>query len=200
MSTLNFPTIRPSTVDWQFATMTQAFPSPFTGSEQTASMPGAARWIATLSFEKLTRLESRALEAFLISCNGPAGRFYLWNHARENPLGVATGTPVVDGAANYGGLIATRGWPPSVTGILLAGDYIGFNGEVKMVLADVNSDAAGKASISIGPNIRNIPADGATITTVKPKGTFRLLDDNQAKMQYRKQNGSYQIVCVETWT
>lgn len=179
--------------------MTQAFPSPFTGSEQTASMPGAARWIATLSFEKLTRLESRSLEAFLVSCNGPAGRFYLWNHARENPLGVATGAPVVDGAANYGGLVASRGWTPSVSGILLAGDYIGFNGEVKMVLADVNSGADGKASISIGPNIRIIPADGAAITTVKPQGTFRLLDDNQVKMQYRKQNGSYQIVCVETW-
>lgn len=200
MSTFDFPTVRPATVDWQFATVSQAFPSPFTGSEQTASMPGAARWIATLAFEKLTRLESRVLEAFLIKCNGNAGRFYLWNHARENPLGVATGTPLVDGAANYGGLVATRGWTPSVTGILLAGDYIGFNNEVKMVLADVNSDAAGKASISIGSNIRDIPADGAAITTVKPKGTFRLLDDNQAKMQYRKQNGSYQIVCVESWT
>jgi hypothetical protein len=200
MSTFDFPTVRPATVDWQFVTMTQAFPSPFTGSEQTASMPGAARWVATLSFEKLTRLEARALEAFLIRCNGPAGRFYLWNHARENPLGVATGTPLVDGAANYGGLLATRGWPPSVAGILLVGDYIGFNNEVKMVLADVNSDAAGKASISIGPNIRNVPADGAAITIIKPKGIFRLSDDNQAKMQYRKQNGSYQIVCVETWT
>lgn len=200
MSTFDFPTVRPATVDWQFATVSQAFPSPFTGSEQTASMPGAARWIATLAFEKLTRLESRVLEAFLISCNGTAGRFYLWNHARENPLGAAPGTPLVDGAANYGGLVATRGWTPSVTGILLAGDYIGFNNEVKMVLADVNSDAAGKASISIGPNIRNVPADGAAITTVKSKGIFRLLDDNQAKMQYRKQNGSYQIVCIESWT
>lgn len=135
-----------------------------------------------------------------MSCRGAAGRFYLWNQARENPLGVATGTPVVDGAANYGGLLTTRGWTASVAGILLAGDYIGFNGEVKMVLADVNSGSDGKASISIGPNIRNVPADGAAITIAKPKSTFRLLDDNQGKMQYRKQNGSYQFVCVETWT
>lgn len=200
MSTLDFPTIRPASVDWQLATVSASFPSPFTGDEQTASQPGAARWISTLTWSLLTRDEAADLEAFLVSCNGPAGRFYLWNHARETVRGSGAGTPLVDGPANYGGQIASRGWTPNAAGVLLRGDYFGFNNEVKMVKANVNADADGKALIAFGPNIRNVPADGAAITLVKAKGIFRLLDDNQAKFAYKKQTGSYQITCVETWS
>lgn len=197
---LQFPSVRPASVDWQFATVSESFASPFTGDEQTASQPGAARWFSSLSFENLTRSEAAELEAFLVRCNGTAGRFYLWNHAREIPLGSCDGTPLVDGAANYGGLLATRGWTPNATGVLRVGDYIGFNNELKMVLDTVNADASGLANIVIGPNIRNVPADGAEISLIKPKGIFRLLDDQQAKMAYRKQTGSYQFTCVETWS
>lgn len=200
MSILTFPAVRPASVDWQFSGLTQTFTSPFTNGEQTAQMPGSERWVSSLAFNSLTRLESRLLEAFLVACRGAGGRFYLWNHARENPLGAAGGNPVVDGAGNYGGLLATRGWTPNTAGILLAGDYIGVNNEVKMVLADASSDANGKASLAIGPNIRNAPSDGMSIATVKPQGLFRLQDDNQGKMAYRKQVGSYQFVCVETWS
>lgn len=200
MSTLDFPTVRPALVDWQLLTVSANFTSPFTGDEQTASQPGAARWLSTLTWQKLTRAEAFDLEAFLVSCNGTAGRFYLWNHARETIRGSGAGTPVVDGAANYGGQVATRGWTPNAAGVLLRGDYIGFNDEVKMVKANVDADAAGKAVVTFGPNIRIVPADGAAITLVKAKGIFRLLDDNQAKFAYQKQTGDYQIQCVETWS
>lgn len=200
MTILNFPDVRPDSVEWQFATVSESFASPFTGNEQTAALPGSARWIAAMIFSDLTRAEAYDLEAFLVECNGPAGRFYLWNMPREGVRGNPVGTPVVDGAANYGGLLATRGWTPSATGILLRGDYIGVNNELKMIRANANADAAGKATLLIGPNLRNVPADGTAIITASPKGIFRLLDDGQAKMKYSDALGGYAITCVETWS
>ncbi|MDO8932071.1 MAG: hypothetical protein Q7U97_06740 [Rhodocyclaceae bacterium] len=197
---LDFPDVRPDSFEWQFSTITESFASPFTGDEQTADLPGAARWIAATVFSDLARAEATNLEAHLVECNGPAGRIRLWNMARELPLGVATGTPVVDGADNYGGLLNTRGWTPSTAGILKRGDYFSVADEIKMLLADANSDADGKAALTFGPNLRNVPADGTSIVTTKPKGIFRLLDDNQAKMKYNETLGGYAIIYVETWS
>lgn len=199
MPTLAFPaSIRPVSADWQLVFNTRSFPSPLSGDTQTRETPGA-RWACALSFEHLRRDEVAAIEAFVVRLRGAAGRFTLWNHARENPRGVATGAPVVDGAANSGGTLATRGWTASVTGILLAGDLIGVNGELKQVVTDANSDATGKATLTIEPPLRATPADGAAITKVKPTATFRLLDDNQGGSRYRRALTSLQLQAVEAF-
>lgn len=199
MTTLAFPTIPAATVDWQLATVTENHASPFTGNEQTQAMPGAAKWVAVLTWRLLSRAEAADLEAFLVECDGPAGRFYLTNPARATPRGTPLGAPVVDGAANYGGLLASRGWTPNSANVLLRGDYVAVNNEPKMVLANVSSDAGGLATLRFKPNLRAVPADGTAIVTSSPNGIYRLLDDNQAKFAYRKQTGDYQITCVETW-
>lgn len=199
MTILTFPTIQAATVDWQFVGVSANFQSPFTGDEQTAANPGSTRMVAVLTWKLLSRAEAADLEAFLVECDGPAGRFYLTNQARKSPRGTPLGTPVVDGAANYGGLLATRGWTPSSAGILLRGDYFAVNNEPKMLLADANADAGGLATLRFKPNLRVVPADGTAVVTSSPSGIFRLLDDNQAKFAYRKQTGDYQITCVETW-
>ena len=199
MTILTFPAIQAATIDWQLLTVSGNFASPFTGDEQTESMPGAARILAVLTYKLLSRAEAADLEAFLWECDGPAGRFYLGNQARKTPRGTPSGAPVVAGAANYGGSLASSGWTPSATGLLLRGDYIGVNNELKMIRATVNADAGGLATLSIKPNLRVTPAAGAAIITTSPTGIFRLLDDNQAKFVYRKQTGDYQITCVETW-
>ncbi len=199
MPTLAFPaSIRPVSVDWQLVFNTRSFPSPLSNDTQTRETPGA-RWVCSLSFEHLRRDEVAALEAFIVRLRGAVGRFTLWNHARETPRGVATGTPVVDGAANAGGTLATRGWTPSITNSLRAGDLIGVNGELKQVVTDANSDANGKVTLTIEPPLRATPADGATITTVKPTATFRLLDDNQGGSRYRRALTSLQLQAVESF-
>jgi hypothetical protein len=199
MPTLAFPTsIRPVSVDWRLVFNTRSFLSPLSGDTQTRETPGA-RWACALSFEHLRRDEVATLEAFLARLRGAAGRFTIWNHARENPRGVATGAPVVDGAANSGGTLATPGWTASVTNILRAGDLIGVNGELKQVVVDANSDALGKVTLTIEPPLRATPADGATITTVKPTATFRLLDDDQGGARYRRALTSLQFQAVESF-
>lgn len=199
MTILTFPAPLAATVDWQLATVTANHASPFTNDEQTQANYGAARWVAVITWQKLMRPDAADVEAFLSECDGSAGRFYLGNQARRTPRGAPAGTPVVDGAANYGGSLASRGWTPSTSGLLLRGDFAAVNYEPKILRANVASDGTGKATLSIAPPMRQIPADGTAIITSNWVGIFRLLDDNQAKFAYRKQTGDYQITAVETW-
>jgi hypothetical protein len=182
MPTVNFPTLTqaaPTNLEFGLVSNTQTFVSPLSGQVQTLELPGA-RWRASFSFENLSDADAATLQAFLVSLRGQSGRFYLWNFARSTPRGVATGTPVVSGAGQTGSTLTTSGWTASVTGILKAGDFIGVNGELKMVTADVNSTAGGLATLSIEPPLRASPANGAAITTTKPTTTF-MLSDQSAK-------------------
>jgi len=186
MTTLSLPSgfRRPGGVTFSLKPNTQAFQSPLTKATQTMELPGA-RWAAVITWQDLTEAEIRVLRAFLARLRGRAGRVYLWDMAFETPAGVATGTPVVAGAGQSGATLATSGWTPSTTGILKTGDYIGVNGELKMVTADADSDAGGLATLAIEPPLRASPADAAALTTVKPTATFRLLDDDQDNIPIR---------------
>lgn len=112
--------------------------------------------------------------------------------------GLATGTPLVAGAAQSGSLLLTDGWTASQTPILRAGDVFTLSGgaggnlvnavnpvsyqsngyrQPFTALADVNSDAGGLASIPIAPSIVTSgaqqtvtasPSDNATITMYGP--------------------------------
>lgn len=200
MSILTLPALPAATVDWQFSGGSQVFPAEFAASENIASLPGRARMVAVLTWKLLARSDAADLEAALAELDGPAGRFYLGNQARMTPRGTPVGAPVVDGAANHGGLLTTRGWTASAAGVLKRGDFFAVGEELKMVVgADVDADAGGLASIRFRPWLRAVPPDGTAIVTSSPVGVFRLLDDEQVKFAYRKQTGDYQITAVEAW-
>lgn len=96
-------------------------------------------------------------------------------------VGVATGTPLVNGAGQTGATLVTKGWTNSVTGILKAGDVFTIAGVYSInpqtyqstgilqqfvVTADANSGAStGPAALSISPAIN----DG-TLTTTDAEG------------------------------
>jgi hypothetical protein len=84
------------------------------------------------------------------------------------PKGVATGTPLVNGASQTGASLVTDGWSANVTGILKAGDVIKIAGLnlVYDITADVNSNASGQATLSLSPPIFSgqSPADNAALT------------------------------------
>lgn len=181
MSALAWPTdLPPVSEEWALQAPTQAFRSPFTGSVQVRELAGA-RWMVTLAFNQDDPDVLAPLQALLVRLRGQAGTFALHSHHRPVPRGVATGTPLVDGASQTGASLDTKGWTAGQSGILLAGDYIGVNGELKMVVADADADGAGLATLLIEPPLRASPADEAVITTVRPTATFRLADDGQAR-------------------
>lgn len=132
-----------------------------------------------LSFPPLARVKAAQMMAFLASLRGKGGTFLAGDPMSKTAQGVATGTPLVNGAHSArSATLAIKGWTNSVTGILKAGDWVqtgsGVTQRVYMNLKDVNSDGSGNATLDIFPRLRESLSDGAAITKASTKGTFRL--------------------------
>ena len=97
--------------------------SPFTKQQQVFQWPGEG-WMLDVSLPPMKRAAAEKWWSFLVSLRGQLGTFYAGDDQATTPQGVATGTPVVNGAqGSMSPTLATKGWTHNVTGILLAGDY-----------------------------------------------------------------------------
>ena len=154
--------------------------SPFTKKQQVFEYEGKA-WSASVTLPPLTRADAQKWIGFLLSLKGPVGTFILKDPSRSVPLGSASsspGTPLVMGAGQTGNQIAIDGLPALASGYLLAGDYIQINtgaaATLHTVLSDADTDGSGQATLDIWPDIRQSPADNATIVVTDCGGLFRL--------------------------
>lgn len=152
--------------------------SPFSKAQQIYDWD-ADIWQAEVVFPRYRRAQAAALVAWLLSLRGVKGAFTLGpDRAAATPRGSVAGAPLVDGASQAGRTLATKGWTPSQSGVLLAGDYFqlgsGSTARLHMALADASSDGSGKATLDIWPKLRTSPADSATIVTSNPVGLWRL--------------------------
>lgn len=146
--------------------------------EQTYEFPGK-QWQVHIKLPPMKRRQAELINGFLLSLNGPSGTFYLGDTANKIPQGVATGNPVVDGIqTQFSQTCSTRGWTPNVNGILLCGDWVqmysGGGQRLYKVLADVNSDGAGKAVIPLWPRLRDNSPDASPLFTKNAQGIFYL--------------------------
>lgn len=151
--------------------------SPFTAAQQVYRYTGQF-WEADITLPPMKRADAEYWISFLMKLNGPYGTFLLGDPNGQTARGVATGTPLVNGASQTGNELVTDGWTTSTTGILKAGDYIQLGSDATArlykVLDDVNSDGSGNATLTVWPDLRTAPADNAAITVANPKGLFRL--------------------------
>lgn len=151
--------------------------SPFTAAQQVYKYTGQF-WEADITLPPMKREQAEYWISFLLKLNGSYGTFLLGDPNGQTARGVATGTPLVNGASQTGNSLVTDGWTNSTTGILKAGDYIqlgsGATARLYKVLDDVNSDGSGNATLTLFPDLRTSPSDNATITVTNPKGVFRL--------------------------
>jgi len=171
---VNFPTeFIVSACEWNLISNTQVHKSPLSGAVQTLELPGA-KWSATLTLTNQMPVAARRLAAFLTSLRGQAVGFYLFDHSHPIPAGSAPGIPVVSGPDQIGSQLVTSGWDASETGILIAGDYIQVDNELKMVVADADSDATGTSTLQIEPPWRNSPTDASSVVTNYPKALMKL--------------------------
>lgn len=150
--------------------------SPFSGTQQVYQHQGQV-WQADISLPPMRLADAAPWIASLLQLNGRYGTFRLGNAAMRTPRGVATGTPLVKGAAQTGQSLITDGWTAGVTGILKAGDYIQLEDRLYMVMVDADSDGSGNATLDIWPRLRAAPADNAAITTRNCTGLFRLVNN-----------------------
>jgi len=176
---LSFPaTPQPAQVEWGGMQVPGVSAALFTFVQQSYEWPGQ-RWLCSVRYAAMKDDKARPIIAVLMALEGRFGTC-LWGPSGDDttPRGVATGTPLVNGANQTGKTLVTDGWTPSVTGILKAGDFLQFGSGLKqrlhMNLVDVNSDAGGNATLDLWPRQRESPADNAAIVTASPKGVFRL--------------------------
>lgn len=196
MDVLEWPDgILPSSFDWYLNSNGSSFTSPWTKQTQTVRFPGSS-WNAKMTLSNLDDLESRYVEAILVQLDGMAGRIKLRDFGRFGEP--AKGTPKVKGADQTGTTLLSDGWNASVK-VLSLGDYITVGDELKLVLADVVSDATGNASIFIGPQLRNSPTDASAIEVENPYGIFRLTDQSNGVKRKPAFNNDIDLEFVEAF-
>jgi hypothetical protein len=157
--------------------------SPFTGEQQVYVHAGE---FFGLQFElgTLSIAQGDEWTAFLTALNGREGTFLMGDPLKSTPRGVATGTPLVNGASQSGKTLVTDGWTATITGILKAGDWIqigtGSVTQLYKIVQDANSNGAGQATLEIWPRLRSAPADNAAIIVTATKGLWRLKDNRRS--------------------
>lgn len=173
MTTFSFPSITPTTSIFELVSNTRTFQSPLTNAIQTTSRKGSL-WRASLQFNNLSGDDRREMQAFLVKLNGQEHRFTLHDHSFTR-RGAGGGTLQVNGGSQSGTSLVCDGATASVNNYLRAGDYVSFNNELHMVVADANSDASGNVTLSIAPPIRKTPSDNAVVDYSAPvSGVFML--------------------------
>ncbi len=161
--------------------------SPYTGSQEVYRYPGQW-WGADVTFRPANLQQAGKIEAFLNLLEGTYGTFLMGDPMRPVPLGGASsspGTPLVNGAqSKRANVLNIKGGAHSITGWLLAGDYIqlgsGLSTHLHQVCADANTDSGGNAALILWPRLRADVADGDTVVVSGCKGLFRLPQATQA--------------------
>lgn len=176
--TISYPltppsTIAPKRVRFYAINTVGVARSPYTHATQVQEFNGQS-WSADVMYPEMTRAEAEKFNAFLLALMGQKGTFYLGDPLAKEPRGNAGGTPRVNGSGQTGNSIITDGWTPSVTGILLMGDFIQIGQRLYKVLTDANSDGSGNATLDIWPRLNESPADNETVVTENCRGIFRL--------------------------
>ena len=155
--------------------------SEFTFEAQVQEHDGVA-WEISGYLELLTRDQAADYNAFVKALSGRKGTFYFSPPGSDAPRGIATGTPLVNGADQTGQTLITDGWTPGQTGILKNDDYFqlgsGSSATLHSVVnGDVDSDGSGNATFDFAPKIVNAPTDNSAIVVTNPVGIFRMKEN-----------------------
>lgn len=145
----------------------------------------------------MTVPQSKPWVAFFLKLNGLEGTFWLPPTVDGTASGVATGTPLVNGASQTGQSLITDGWTISQTGILKAGDWIQVGNYLYRILNDANSDGSGNATFDIWPDLRSSPLDNDSIIVTNPKGLFRLPEIPAFKINEQQLCPGFKFEAVE---
>ena len=140
--------------------------SPFTLQQQVISYTTAERWEADVNIPNVRRDLSAEWVSMLVALRGPIGTFLLGDPDYASPRGTATSATLSGNLGSYSPTI-------TMTGTLLAGDYIQLGSGSTAKLHKVLQDRSGGGTIEIWPALRTNYTN-ATVTLSSPKGLFRL--------------------------
>ena len=138
--------------------------SPFTFATQVHAYSGEM-WSANVTIPTVRKDLAEPWVAFLMSLRGQYGTFLLGDPNNTSPRGTAS-------AATVSGSLGDRSVTVSMTGTLLAGDYIQLGSGSNAKLHKVLVDKSGSGTLEIWPALRSNFSGAATLTNTK--GVFRL--------------------------
>lgn len=179
--TISYPLAIPTNVSftrWELSAITSVAlaVSPFTHQSQVTQFTGAS-WLVNCTLPIMARENAEQWIAFLLKLYGPAGTFLMGDPAGALPLGVATGTPLVNGSGQTGNQLMTKGWVGNVTDILKAGDYLQIGNFLYKNLTDADSDGSGLATLDIFPQLKGAIANDTPVILNSTKGIWRLVEN-----------------------
>jgi len=140
--------------------------SPFTYKQQVIAHQGQI-WSASVSIPSVRRDLAADWKAMLVALKGSVGTFLLGDPDYVTPRGTVSGTPTLSGTAGDSTVSVT------MTGTLLAGDYIQLGTGSAARLHQVLVDQSGSGNLEIWPDLRSTYS-GETVIYSSPKGVFRL--------------------------
>lgn len=140
--------------------------SPFTYKQQVISHQGQI-WSASVSIPSVRRDLAADWKAMLVALKGSVGTFLLGDPDYATPRGTVSGTPTLSGTAGDSTVSVT------MTGTLLAGDYIQLGTGSAARLHQILVDQSGSGNLEIWPDLRSTYS-GETVIYSSPKGVFRL--------------------------
>jgi hypothetical protein len=140
--------------------------SPFTYKQQVVAHQGQI-WSASVSIPSVRRDLAADWKAMLVALKGSVGTFLLGDPDYATPRGTVSGTPTLSGTAGDSTVSVT------MTGTLLAGDYIQLGTGSAARLHQVLVDQSGSGNLEIWPDLRSTYS-GETVIYSSPKGVFRL--------------------------
>jgi hypothetical protein len=111
---------------------------------------------------------------------------------------VLTESAAAAASSQSGSGIYVKGLPASQTGLLVPGDWVEIDGQLKRLTAQLDSDAAGLGYLQVRPEIYRGVADNTPIIVTKPLGRFTIpgviASDNMFGL-----NSDYQLTMDEVY-
>lgn len=119
--------------------------------------------------------------SILYTGNG-AGNIGVWRlgaAASQYPVRLTqTTTAAVTGTSQTGAALHLKALPASTNSLLLPGDWVECSGQLNMVTAPLNSDAAGLGYLQLQRPFTTAPADNAPVIVNRPMGRFLLAEED----------------------
>lgn len=168
MTTIPFPNLDFDAA-WSRLVPAQSNRSGWTGKAKAVRLPGASLWRCDITFEPIaTELEERALRVFVEGLDGIVNATDI-PRACQQHIGPK---PLVAAGATSGSTLPLDGMTPSTT-ILRAGQFMTVplpSGHQRLVMltADLATNLSGEATATFKPDLGEVPAENATVETVKP--------------------------------
>ena len=167
---LTYPLTQPTTIgieqiELRAVNAVATSQSPFTYKQQIISH-GGQRWEASVTIPSVRRDLAAPWKAMLTGLKGPTGTFLLGDPDYATPRGTVSSCTLSGSAGSDAATV-------TMTGTLLAGDYIQLGADSTARLHQVLEDQDGSGTIQIWPNLRSDYTD-ASVTFNNSKGVFRL--------------------------